>query len=316
MSKLISITGKLGSGKSTVTKELCALWKCAKYSTGDAQRQLAQQRGITTLELNLISETDKSIDQEIDSMFGKIQTGDQDMIVDSRMAWFFLPRSLKIKLTVQGFEAARRVLHDLERTSENASTIEETYQNLKFRRESERRRFIQTYSADIEDERNFDLVIDTTDVPPTAVVSLIDRQAERYFSSSPIHKFWASPKSMFPTILPPDLSDAEGQDLIDSIRDEGFDEQFPITLAGNENGFFIFDGHRRASAALLANVDFVPVNFLGHTDISYRQTPGEFIDDHFKIELVSPWQKHHGFKFSHSPFHPNSEIYQPLPADE
>lgn len=301
MSKLISITGKLGSGKSTVTKELCNLWQCNKYSTGDAQRQLAQQRGITTLELNLISETDKSIDREIDSMFGKIALSDEDLIVDSRMAWFFIPRSLKIKLTVQGFEAARRVLHDLERTSENRSTIEETYQNLKARRESERRRFIQTYGVDIEDERNFDLVIDTTDASPAAVVALIDSQAKRYFSDAPIHKFWASPKSMFPTMTAPDLSDPSGQGLIDSIRDDGFDEQFPITLAGNENGFFIFDGHRRASAALLANVDFVPVNFLGHTDISYRLTPTEFIDEKFQMSLVSPWEKAHGFQFSHSP---------------
>lgn len=301
MSKLISITGKLGSGKSTVTKQLCELWQCNKYSTGDAQRQLAQQRGITTLELNLISETDKSIDQEIDSMFGRIGDSKEDLIVDSRMAWFFLPRSLKIKLTVQGFEAARRVLHDLERSSENRSTIEETYQNLKARRESERRRFIQTYGVDIEDERNFDLVIDTTDASPQAVVGLINNQADRYFSWAPIHKFWASPKSMFPTGTAPDLSDAEGQELIDSIRDEGFNEQFPITLAGNENGFFIFDGHRRASAALLAQNDFVPVNFLGHTDISFRQNPAEFIDDKFKMELVAPWEKTHNFQFSHSP---------------
>ena len=301
MSKLISITGKLGSGKSTVTKELCTLWKCNKYSTGDAQRQLAQQRGITTLELNLISEKDPSIDKEIDSMFGKISTSAEDLIVDSRMAWFFLPRSLKIKLTVQGFEAARRVLYDLERNSENRSTIEETYQNLKARRESERRRFIQTYGVDIEDERNFDVVIDTTDASPNSVVMLIDRLAERYFSSNPIHKFWASPKSMFPTTHSPDLTDEEGNELIASIRNEGFDEQFPITLAGNENGFFIFDGHRRASAALHANVNFVPVNFLGHTDISFRQTPAEFIDDSFKLDLVEPWEKIHRFKFSHSP---------------
>lgn len=301
MSKLISITGKLGSGKSTVTKELCALWKCNKYSTGDAQRQLAQQRGITTLELNLISEKDPTIDKEIDGMFGKIALSDEDLIVDSRMAWFFLPQSLKIKLTVQGFEAARRVLHDLERTSENRSTIEETYQNLKSRRESERRRFIQTYGVDIEDERNFDLVIDTTDANPTAVIDLIDRQAERYFSYAPIHKFWASPKSMFPTTAAPDLNDKSGQELIESIRDEGFDEQFPITLAGNETGFFIFDGHRRASAALLANVNFVPVNFLGHTDISFRQSPAEFIEDKFNLSLVAPWEKTHNFQFSHSP---------------
>lgn len=301
MSKLISITGKLGSGKSTVTKELCTLWNCDRYSTGDAQRQLAKERGITTLELNIISEKDPTIDREIDGMFGKIQLTERDLIVDSRMAWFFLPKSLKIKLTVQGFEAARRVLHDLERTSENRSTIEETYQNLKSRRESERRRFIQTYQVDIEDERNFDLVIDTTDAPSSAVVSLIDRLSERYFSYAPIHKFWASPKSMFPTGAAPDLSDQEGKELIDSIRDDGFDEQFPITLAGNESGFFVFDGHRRASAALLAEVDFVPVNFLGHTDISFRQTPAEFIKDKFDVKLVEPWEKAHGFKFSHDP---------------
>ena len=40
-----------------------------RVSTGEAQRQIAAQRGISTLELNRLAETDPTIDEEIDSVF-------------------------------------------------------------------------------------------------------------------------------------------------------------------------------------------------------------------------------------------------------
>ena len=51
----ISITGDLGSGKTTVAKLLCAKLGYSYFSTGAIQRELAQKLGVDTLSLNKIS---------------------------------------------------------------------------------------------------------------------------------------------------------------------------------------------------------------------------------------------------------------------
>ncbi|MDR3425271.1 MAG: cytidylate kinase family protein [Alphaproteobacteria bacterium] len=171
--KLITITGELGSGKSTVSRKLAALLGARRYSAGDAQREIAKARGISTLELNLIAENDPSIDKEIDSVFAKLRNSQEALVVDSRMAWLFLPESVKVKLTVSPIEAAKRVFGDTQRVSEKAETVEHAFQTLKERRESERRRFQKYYNVDIEDAAHFDYIVDTTLLSPDQVAESI-----------------------------------------------------------------------------------------------------------------------------------------------
>ena len=53
---MITISGMLGSGKSTVAKILAQKLDYGYYSTGNAQREIAQKRGLTTLELNQLAD--------------------------------------------------------------------------------------------------------------------------------------------------------------------------------------------------------------------------------------------------------------------
>ena len=48
----ITIAGDIGSGKSTVAKKLADWLGVEPHSTGGIQRQLAQQRGLSVLELS------------------------------------------------------------------------------------------------------------------------------------------------------------------------------------------------------------------------------------------------------------------------
>ncbi|HNG89589.1 MAG TPA: cytidylate kinase family protein, partial [Saprospiraceae bacterium] len=91
MNNKITLTGDLGSGKSAVSKLLCATTGYEYISTGRIQRNLAQEMGLDTLEMNRRADTDPSIDQRIDSIFVSLGTDPKGYIVDSRMAWFFLP---------------------------------------------------------------------------------------------------------------------------------------------------------------------------------------------------------------------------------
>ena len=106
---IMTITGDVGSGKSVLADALVQRFDADRYSTGTVQRKLAEDMGITTLELNKRAETDPSIDEKIDSVFKSLEDTPVNLIVDSRMAWNFLPQSFKLKLEVNPLASAQRV---------------------------------------------------------------------------------------------------------------------------------------------------------------------------------------------------------------
>ncbi len=169
----ITITGDLGSGKSAVSKILCEKTGFEYVSTGRIQRQLAQELGLDTLEMNRRADADPTIDQRIDGIFVELGKDAKGYIVDSRMAWFFLPDSFKVYLQTDVTVAADRILNDPTRKSEEYETKEEAVQKILARKQSENARFLVKYGADCGNLHNFDLVLDTTRRSPEQVAGLI-----------------------------------------------------------------------------------------------------------------------------------------------
>ncbi len=169
----ITITGDLGSGKSAVSNLLCERTGYDYVSTGRIQRQLAQEMGIDTLEMNRRADTDPTIDQRIDGIFVDLGKDDRGYVVDSRMAWFFLPHSFKVYLKADVDVSAERILNDPKRNSEQYRSKAEAIQKILARKASENERFLQKYGADCANLNNFDLVIDTTQRKPEQVADLI-----------------------------------------------------------------------------------------------------------------------------------------------
>lgn len=169
----ITITGDLGSGKSAVSRILCEKTGFEYVSTGRIQRQLAQELGLDTLEMNRRADTDPSIDQRIDGIFIDLGKDPNGYIVDSRMAWFFLPGSFKVYLQTDVVVAAERIINDPHRKSEEYATKEEAIAKILARKQSENARFLAKYGADCANLHNFDLVVDTTHRSPEHVAALI-----------------------------------------------------------------------------------------------------------------------------------------------
>lgn len=174
----ITISGQLGSGKSTVAKIMARKLGYDYYSTGDAQREIAKKRGITTLELNQLADRDPSIDQEIDGVFQHFNSvPNKNIIIDSRMAFFFVPASFKVKLNVDTVVAGERIFHDTLRTGEKKyASVQEAVAALGARRASEVARFKRIYHVDIDNDENFDYVLDTTACTPEEVADRIIRK--------------------------------------------------------------------------------------------------------------------------------------------
>jgi len=169
----IAISGGLGSGKSTVCRYLKEKYGLDVYSTGQIQRSLAQKYNMDVLSFNKYMETHPEIDEEIDTELTKIGRLDKDMVLDSRMAWHFVPDSFKVYLTVDLDEAARRIMNDQRGRVETYACIEDARECLMARKKSENQRYITKYGVDCSNPDNYDLIIDTTSLTPEQVAEKI-----------------------------------------------------------------------------------------------------------------------------------------------
>lgn len=180
---IITITGDLGAGKSLLSKVLLKEFNAEYYSTGAAQRQIAQEMAISTLELNQLAEKEKWVDEKIDSVFKDLAKTETNLVVDSRMAWFFLPTSFKIRLEVHEDIAAQRIIEDKTRNGESYKSLEDTKTGLIKRKSSECERFKTYYGVDIADHENYNLVIDTSGAQPEDIAKIAVRAAKDFFEN-------------------------------------------------------------------------------------------------------------------------------------
>lgn len=180
----ITITGRLGSGKSTVAKMIAKDHDCIYYSTGSAMRELAAERGVDILTYNKMIEDDPTEDRKIDDRTREtaITHRADNMVFDSRMAWFFAPDTFKVYVTVDPAVAAGRV-HIDPRPGEPNSVVE-IYEELEARGRVEQARFIKFYGegANYYDLNNYNLIIDSTNRTPEEVAAAIWAACEAYYA--------------------------------------------------------------------------------------------------------------------------------------
>ena len=179
MAVKISLAGDLGSGKSTVGKLLAEKFSAQMYSTGTIQRELAAKMNMTTLELNKYSETHPEVDDMIDDGLRALNEKDVSVVIDSRMAWHFVPSSFSVYMSADPAVAAARIMN-AGRESEPFESLDEAVRSIAERRQSEQARYMHLYGVDIKDLKNYDFVIDTSDISPETVAGRI---AEAYLKS-------------------------------------------------------------------------------------------------------------------------------------
>jgi predicted cytidylate kinase len=182
----ITITGNLGSGKSTYCRLLNEKYQFEVYSTGKVQRELARQMNMTTLELNQLMCSDKKYDNMIDDATTKIsrENKDKDIIFDSRLAWHFVEHSFKVFVSVSLEVAAERVMNDQRGAEEKYSSLEEAKKLLAERAATERVRYKDIYNLNYMDFSNYNLVIDSTFCSPDKIVEIILKEANEFYQNA------------------------------------------------------------------------------------------------------------------------------------
>lgn len=170
---IVTISGMIGSGKSTVASALAKKLKFKHLSTGDVMRKIAEEKGITPVELNRLAEKDPSFDRMIDSKTAELGKKEDDFVMDSRLAFHFIPKSIKIFLDVSLDIAAKRIFTQKRAKEKENISLSATKANIKEREASELKRYRQMYNLDYTKHSNFDLVVDTSDTDVNQIVKKI-----------------------------------------------------------------------------------------------------------------------------------------------
>lgn len=175
-SPLITVSGPPAAGTSTLTESLAKEIGFEVINGGDIFRRIASEKGLTLAELTELSETDDSIDKELDARLKEIIQAHIDgsrepdgngLIVESRLAGWHAEGDATLAVFL---DAPREVR--VERIQDRDETVEE----LAKREQSEASRYESYYGIDITDMSVYDLVLDTGDMSPDEVTTKVRNQ--------------------------------------------------------------------------------------------------------------------------------------------
>jgi CMP/dCMP kinase len=270
---LISVAGHVGSGKSVVCDRLRQATGLDVLSTGAILRRIAAERGMSPLQMNDYMRMDRAVDDEIDSYLTRLRDEETSILLDSRMAWHFLPNSLKVYLIVDPYVAAKRIF-EAGRAEERYASFEEALAANVQRQNYEKERFNTLYQVTCDNWRNYDLVLDTTTADPQAVADTILAAVAEL--QGPLPVCWLSPQRLIPAI--------------------SGDSGTAPRVAVREGWLYLESGGRAVSDALHAGAGAVACELAAFEDeaahaVARRADANELGD----------WQSAHGFQFSQLP---------------
>ncbi|MEM1930604.1 MAG: AAA family ATPase [Sulfolobales archaeon] len=154
---VVAVSGKPGSGKTTLAKNIARELNLRYVSMGQIFRDMATRRMMSLEELSRIAEEDPSIDYLIDSM--AIEEAKKGCVVlDGHLTGWILKDIAHIKILTYAPLHVR-----VERLAKrDGKTVEEALREIKVRENSEAKRYKKYYEIDVNDLDVFDVILNTS----------------------------------------------------------------------------------------------------------------------------------------------------------
>lgn len=171
---IITISGKPGSGKSSTADKVAELLGYTRHSSGDMVRKILAKHHMTLEEYNTKAETNHELDAKVDEEL-RILRDKKDIVVDSRLGFYWIPESFKVYLDLDLDVATARIFKDTVSNSmrstvgTSTSSLDEVSHQVRERMLTEQTRFRKLYGIDPYDKSHFDLIIDTSRQNPQSV---------------------------------------------------------------------------------------------------------------------------------------------------
>ena len=171
---IITLGGPPGSGKSTVKRILAEKLGYKMFSTGDFVRNLATKQGLTLEELNEKISGDKNTDLLIDAELKRIEAEEDEYVIDSHLAFHFVPSAFSVFLNTSLETSALRIFNDKNaemriKSGDTMSTLEEARTRTKKRIDNHKERYQKHYGVDPYVASQYDLAIDAEHSTPEKI---------------------------------------------------------------------------------------------------------------------------------------------------
>lgn len=181
---IITISGKPGSGKSSTADKVAELLSYTRHSSGDIVRKILKEKRMTLEEYNQTATKNHDLDAKVDEELRALRE-EKDVVIDSRLGFYWLPESFKVYLDLDLELATARIFKDSVTNSArssvgtNSSSLSTVTRQVKERMLNEQSRFRNMYGVDPYDTSHFDFVIDTSRQNPQSVaIALFDAYKE------------------------------------------------------------------------------------------------------------------------------------------
>lgn len=169
----ITVSGKIGAGKSTLAKGLAKSLAMEYFSIGKYFRELAEKAGQTVDEF--VKASKKDIHLDIDNHMKEIAKT-KNIIIDARLSGWMVPDAdLKIFLTAPLENRVERIKNDLEnRTAEKKDENESWTDRIKKREQIEAEKYKKIYGINLTDLNVYDLVINTERIDAADLLEIVE----------------------------------------------------------------------------------------------------------------------------------------------
>lgn len=185
---IITLSGAPGSGKSTVAEALVKKFGLKRYYMGQIRRDKAKEHGLTLEQFNQLGETEEWTDKVVDDFQKKLGETEDNFLIEGRTSFFLIPHSIKIYLDVDLKTGAERIFKQIQNSNQEQfqrnegqpSSIEEMYESLKKRVESDVKRYKKYYGIEaFDNQSNYDIYLNTTKMSPSEVVETLIGEIEK-----------------------------------------------------------------------------------------------------------------------------------------
>ncbi|MCB9812248.1 cytidylate kinase family protein [Candidatus Nomurabacteria bacterium] len=181
---IITISGKPGSGKSSTADKVAELLGYTRHSSGDMVRRVLAKNHMTLEEYNAKARTNHDLDDQVDEQLRALRDK-KDIVVDSRLGFYWLPESFKVYLDLDLEIATARIFKDTISNSArsavgtSSTSLTDVSRQVRERMLTEQSRFRELYGVDPYDKSHFDLIIDTSRQNPQSVaIAVFDTYRE------------------------------------------------------------------------------------------------------------------------------------------
>ena len=181
---IISISGKPGSGKSSTADKVAELLGYTRHSSGDMVRKILKEKHLSLEEYNAQARDDHDLDALVDEQLRALRD-QKDIVVDSRLGFYWIPESFKVYLDLDLGIATARIFKDAvsnemrSSVGTDSSSFDDVSRQVKSRMLDEQNRFRRLYGVDPYDKRHFDFIIDTSRQNPQSVaIAVFDAYRE------------------------------------------------------------------------------------------------------------------------------------------